>query len=317
MGTTWSVKIAAADLSRDTERALAREIAETLARLDDLLSTWNPESELSRLNRSEGGVPFPVSPETLAVFEVAWEVSELTGGAFDATVGPLVAAWGFGAGATTRKAPSAYEIASLRSRIGFRNVKIHAEASAVEKTSAEVVCDLSAVAKGFAVDEVARALSARGQQNFLVEIGGELRARGANLDGSPWRVAIEEPALARRSIHRIVELRDLAMATSGDYRNYYEAQGLRISHIIDPRTARPIAHALASVTVLHRDAAHADALATALSVLGPVEGYRLAEARGIAAYFIVRENASASANQDADFSARMTKGFEPWLVRGP
>ena len=315
MGTTWSVKIATTDLAQGAEQALVRDIAATLDRVDEVMSTWKPESELSRFNRHEGGVPFPVSPETLAVFEIAREVSELSGGAFDVTVGPIVAAWGFGAGATARGPPSADELEALRLHVGFRNVKIEPAASTIEKTSTEVVCDLSAVAKGFAVDEVARTLSARGYENFLVEVGGELRARGAHLDESPWRVAIEAPVELRRSIHRIVELRDLAMATSGDYRNYYEAGGRRVSHTIDPRTAKPIEHRLASVTVLHTDAAHADALATALNVLGPEEGYHFANTHDIAAYFIVRKQFAADARDEAGFEVRMTKSFEPWLVR--
>ena len=317
MGTTWSVKIATTGLPLDIERARIREITAALDRVDGLMSTWKPESELSRFNRHEGGVPFPVSPETLAVFEIATEVSELTAGAFDVTVGPLVAVWGFGAGATARAPPSTRELEALLGRVGFRNVSVDAQAGTLEKTSAEVVCDLSAIAKGFAVDEVARVLSVRGHENFLVEVGGELRARGAHLDGSPWRVAIETPLDGRRSIHRIVELRDLAMATSGDYRNYYEQDGRRISHTIDPRTGQPITHALASVTVLHPDAAHADALATALDVLGPEAGYHFANAHSIAAYFIVRDQVRAGAIDQAGFNVRMTKNFEPLLVQEP
>jgi len=316
MGTTWSVKIATDDMAPDTERALVREITATLDRVDGLMSTWKSDSELSRFNRLEGGVPFLVSPETLAVFEVAQEVSGLTGGAFDVTVGPLVAAWGFGAAAAAQTPPPASELDALRRYVGFRKLTIDARAGTIEKTSAEVVCDLSAVAKGFAVDEVARLLAARGHENFLVEVGGELRAIGSHLDGSPWRVGIEAPIVGRRSIQRVVELRDLAMATSGDYRNFYESNGRRISHTIDPRTGRPIAHALASVTVLYPDAAHADALATALNVLGPDEGYALAMGHGLAAYFIVRQNVPAGEDEKR-LSVRMTKEFEPLLAPKP
>ncbi len=282
------------------------------------MSPWKPDSELSRFNRDKGGTRFPVSRETLTVFEVAREVSELSEGAFDVTVGPLVAAWGFGAGATTREPPTATELDALLRHVGFRNVSIHAEAGALEKTRAEVVSDLSAIAKGFAVDEVARVLKRVGHDNFLVEVGGELLARGTHLDASPWRVAIEAPDEDRRSIHRIVELRDLAMATSGDYRSYYVAGGRRFSHTIDPRTAQPVNNALASVTVLHKDATHADALATALTVLGPEAGYRLAVDHGIAAYFILRKNLPATTPKDmkeeASFTVKMTKSFEPLLV---
>jgi len=315
MGTTWTVKIATPDLAKSDEQALAREIAATLAHVNDLLSNWKPDSELSRFNRYKGGTPFPVSRETLAVFKAAREVSELSEGAFDVTVGPLVAAWGFGAGATKREPPTKAELDALHKHVGFRNVSIHAEAGTLEKTRAEIVSDLSAIAKGFAVDEVARVLKRVGHDNFLVEVGGELLARGTHLDASPWRVAIEAPDEDRRSIHRIVELRDLAMATSGDYRSYYVAGGRRFSHTIDPRTAQPVNNALASVTVLHKDATHADALATALTVLGPEAGYRLAVDHGIAAYFILRENPLGNTQKDqASFSVKMTKSFEPFLV---
>ncbi len=309
MGTTWAVKIAA-DLDPDSERVAEREISTRLDRVDQLMSTWKPDSELSRFNRHSAGSAFPVSPETLSVFEIAREVSELSGGAFDVTVGPIVGAWGFGAGARSDTPVSARELAALRSIVGFEKVSIDSAASTLTKSNDGVVCDLSAVAKGFAVDEIARALERLGHENFLIEVGGELRASGTHRDGAPWRIAIEAPDSTSRSVHRIIDLRDLSMATSGDYRNYYELEGRRISHTIDPRTASPIRHGLASVTVLHREAARADALATALNVLGPGEGYALAAERGIAAYFIER-------GEGGSFEARLTESFERHLGSRP
>ena len=165
-----------------------------------------------------------------------------------------------------------------------------AQPPTLTKRHPEVAADLSAVAKGHAADRVAQRLVAAGFDGFLVEVGGELRARGLRPDGTPWRVAIEEPVFEGRSIHRVLALEDHAIATSGDYRNYREtADGIRVTHTIDPRTARPITHGLASVTVIHREAAWADAWATALNVLGPDEGYLLAERESLAATFIVRD----------------------------
>ncbi|NNL67562.1 MAG: FAD:protein FMN transferase, partial [Myxococcales bacterium] len=182
------------------------------------------------------------------------------------------------------------------------------------KARPAIACDLSAVAKGYAVDELARALGALGHERFLVEVGGELRGRGGHLDGAPWRVAIEAPVTLDREIHRVLALRDLSMATSGDYRNYYEQDGRRISHTLDPRSGRPIEHRLASVTVLHPEAVWADAWATALNVLGPDEGYTVAVEQGLAAYFIVRADVPTD---EGSYGVRMTAAFEPHLADAP
>ena len=292
MGTTYSVKIVDSELTSEREQRIARAIETRLARVNELMSTWDPASELSRFNRFASTRPFPVAPETLEVFRVAREVSDLTGGAFDVTVGPLVIAWGFGSTARVPAEPPAAELGVLRERVGYRQVEID-ESGSLSKRHPETECDLSAIAKGYGVDEVARALVELGQHDFLVEVGGELRAMGERGPDRPWRVAIERPEAAARSPFGVVELKNTSMASSGDYRNYFEQDGVRLSHLIDPRTGRPIAHALASVTVVHADAVRADALATGLSVLGPEAGLALAEENGLAAYFIVRERGGA------------------------
>ena len=289
MGTTYSVKLAAKELPDEATRRIADAIERRLSTVDRLMSTYDPDSELSRFNRHASTDPFAVSPQTLEVFRVAREVSALTQGAFDVTVGPLVAAWGFGATDRAPAPPPAAELAALRERVGFRRVEIDLASQSVTKAHPETVCDLSAIAKGYGADEVARALVELGHHDFLVEVGGELRAKGQRTEGRPWRVAIEQPQASARSIFVVVELRDASMATSGDYRSYYEQDGRRLSHLIDPRSGHPIAHSLASVTVVHRHAVYADALATGLSVLGPEEGYALSAKQGLAAYFILRE----------------------------
>ncbi|MEE9608150.1 MAG: FAD:protein FMN transferase [Myxococcota bacterium] len=289
MGTTYSVKLVASGLSDAARARTAAAIEERLAAVNRLMSTHDPDSELSRFNRFASTAAFAVSPQTLEVFEIAREVSELTGGAFDVTVGPLVAAWGFGVTNRVPGAPPAAELAALRDRVGYRRVGVDRASRSLSKDHPEIACDLSAIAKGYGVDEVARALVELGHRDFLIEVGGELRAQGQRGEGRPWRVAIERPAAGARSIFAVLELKNASLATSGDYRNYYEQDGVRLSHLIDPRSGRPVAHALASVSVVHADAVRADALATGLAVLGPDRGYALAEREGLAAYFIVRE----------------------------
>jgi len=311
MGTTYSVKLGTPELRAEARGAVQRAIEEQLDRVDRLMSTYRPDSELSRFNRQPANDPFPASPETIEVFRIAREVSQLSGGAFDVTVAPLVAAWGFGATDRAPAPPAEAELALLRSRVGFEQIEIDTAARTLTKTRAGVTCDLSAIAKGYAVDQVADALRELGHGDFLVEVGGEVRARGRRPDGAFWRVAIETPDSDPRGVFEVVSLGDIALATSGDYRNYYEVDGRRYSHTIDPRTGRPVEHALASVSVLYADAVHADALATALDVLGPEAGYALAKREGLAAYFIVRRKGGGFDSLATPAFERVLRGSEP------
>lgn len=310
MGTTYSVKVVADDLGGDGRNRIAAVIEEKLDEVNRLMSTWDPESELSRLNRHRSSEPFPVSPPTLEVLRVAESVSEVSGGAFDMTVGPLVGAWGFGADGTEASPPGPGELERLRERVGYELVTLDPIASEVTKANPDTVCDLSAVAKGYGVDRVADALLALGFTDFLVEVGGEIKARGRKDAATPWRVGIEAPDESARQVHRAIELRDAAMATSGDYRSFYVQDGARISHIIDPRSGRPIDHDLGSVSVTHQQAVYADAWATALLVLGPEAGLELAKREGLAAYFIVRE-------ADGSFRSFASTAFEALAGAGP
>ena len=288
MGTTFAVRVVAEDAGEARAAALEAAIAGVLARIDGRMSTWRPESELSRFNRLQSTEPFPVSGDTLAVFRHALEISALTGGAFDVTVAPLVDAWGFGPAGRPAAFPDGAEIERLRARVGYRQLALDAAASTVRKSHAAVSADLSALAKGYAVDEVADLLRAEGIESYLVEVGGEVRARGSSERGDAWRVGIERPAPGPPALLRRLALRDLALATSGDYRNYHEADGRRLSHTIDPRSGRPVAHGLASASVLDPLCVRADALATALEVLGPEDGFALAAANGWAALLVGR-----------------------------
>lgn len=290
MGTTFSVKIVAPDAGDERVAAVRTAVERTLADVDERMSTYRPDSEISRFNAARTTEPFPVSADTLAVFRHALDVSAATNGAFDVTVGPLVDAWGFGPRGPPAALPADAAIARLRRRVGYRRLRIDAAASTVRKLTPDLSVDLSALAKGYAVDKVAELLRAERFDSYLIEVGGEVRAAGRSARGDAWRVGIERPAPGLPAVHRRIPLRGRALATSGDYRNYHELAGRRVSHTIDPRTGRPVAHGLASASVIASSCVRADAVATALSVLGPDEGFELAVERGWAALLIGRKD---------------------------
>ena len=299
MGTTFTVTVVSGEDAAATGTLAAafdggaRDGGDLRAavqrRLDEIegrMSHYRPESELSRFNRARTTEPRPMSPETLRVVAEALAVSRASGGAFDVTVGPLVDAWGFGPGGRAPAAPDGAALATLRSRVGSDLLELDLAAATLRKRRQDVVVDLSAIAKGYAVDAVATLLDEIGFEDHLVEIGGELRGAGTNEEGAPWRVAIERPVSGAPAARRIVPLTNAAVATSGDYRNFYDLDGVRVSHTIDPRTGRPVTHRLRSVSVIAERCMHADARSTALNVLGPEDGYALAVEQGWAALFV-------------------------------
>ena len=282
MGTTWNVKVVGL---RGDPKAAQAAVASALDAVDQAMSTWKPGSELSRFNRHAEG-PFAVSAPMREVLTLAQDVSARSDGAFDVTVAPLVDAWGFGPpGDQPEPSPETLEL--LRASVGSQLLQL--SDAGVTKASPQVKVDLSAIAKGYGVDRAAEALEALGATRYLVEVGGELRVRGLNAEGQPWQVGVERPDPAGRAVQRVVPLRDVGLATSGDYRNFYERGGRRVSHTIDPRTGRPIEHALASVTVVADTCARADAWATALNVLGPVAGLEVARREKLSAWFLTRQ----------------------------
>ena len=287
MGTTFSVKIVAPPVELDMV-GLQRDIQDNLAAVNELMSTYIAESALSQFNASASVDWQKVPADLCHAIEAAQVISEFTNGAFDVTVGPLVDLWGFGASDAATTPPDDASIAAAMEHVGYR--KLHADCSvpAIRKDSPGVRLDLSAFAKGHAVDLVAELLDARELPNYLVEIGGEMRMRGINAKSKPWAIAIETPTRQSRSVQNVVSVTNSAVATSGDYRNFFEHDGQFYSHTIDPRTGSPVAHGAASVTVIADTAAFADAAATALLVLGPQAGLELAERESIAAYFLLR-----------------------------
>lgn len=298
MGTTYNVSVA--DAHEDSD-AVAAAVSAELEAVNGRMSTWLDDSELSRFNATSSTDWQPVSASLCELVERALAISVDTGGAFDVTVLPLVDLWGFGAGGSVAGLPTSAEVDEVRARTGYTKLDTDCATPALRKARADLEVDLSAIAKGYGVDRVAARLETLGFENYLVEVGGELRVRGSKPGGIPWRVGLERPEAGISAVQTGLELRDTGVATSGDYRNYYEVDGERYSHTIDPTTGAPVRHTTASVTVLAPLAVEADALATALLVMGAEEGLSFAEARGIAALFLDRRG--------SDIHARPTPAF--------
>lgn len=300
MGTYYRVQ--APDESVPTQTL--RRLTETaLGDVESRMSTYAPDSELLRFNRGVEGVWTNMSDLTLTVVERALAISRLSHGAFDPTVGPLVELWGFGASGALDAPPADSAIADAAANVGASRLAASVARGAMRKHSPALEIDLSGIAKGFAVDRISVALDAAGLDSYLIDVGGELHARGRKPDGGGWRVGIERPIAGQRSVHRVVELQHGAIATSGDYRRFFVHGGRRYAHSIDPRTAHPVSHTLASVSVVSADAMQADALSTALMVMGPDEGYEFALEHDIAALFIAHDDGN-------DYLERWTPDFE-------
>ncbi len=290
MGTSYTITI----VSNQAEPIAASLINSTLEDIENTMSTYRPDSELMRLNRSPIETWIEVSEPLFEILKLSEELSELSQGAFDITVGPLVDLWGFGANQKQLNTlPSAEEVDVAKINISHKNLILSEDRHAVKKLQ-EIKLDLSAIAKGYAVDALANLLDAESIENYLVEIGGEIRSKGRNNTNNFWSIAIESPEsnqLSQES-QRIIFVNEIAMATSGNYRNYHEVDGQHYSHIINPSSASPVLSNLHSVTVIAESSARADALATALSVMGAEKSISFASKNNIAVYFLIKENNS-------------------------
>jgi thiamine biosynthesis lipoprotein len=300
MGTTFKVVLVEPPEAIASD-ALESELIAALQAIDLLASTWRDDSELTAFNLDLSIDWIPVSKDFCGLLESALSVSEATGGAFDLTIGPLVNLWGFGPDGQIIEPPSAVEIADAQNRVGFDMLEADCGERLVRKDVPDLYVDLSGWAKGYAVDQLAELLNSRGIDNYLVEIGGELRVKGQNPEGNKWAIGIEAPSTSARVPHAILHVTDTSVATSGDYRNYFEHDGRRFSHTIDARTGHPVTHDLAAVTVVNTSTAYADSMATALLVLGPDEGPELARELGIAGYFLVRNQTGIREITTPDF----------------
>ena len=288
MGTTYVVKLAGATLPATRLEALQASVHDALEGINRGLSLHRGDSELMRFNRHAAATPFDLSKDFLAVLAAAQQVSELSAGAFDVSVAPLTQAWGFGPDKRS-VVPEAEQVEAGRTAVGWRGLQLDAGQRTATKAHAGLQADLGGIAKGHGVDLAALALEAGGAEHYMIEVGGEVRTRGLNAHGRAWQIGIEQPDAVPQRARSVVPLSGRSLATSGDYRFYFEQGGRRYSHEIDPRTAEPVNHGLASVSVVADSCMLADALATALIVMGPERGLSLARQLALPALFIVRE----------------------------
>ncbi|WCE04352.1 FAD:protein FMN transferase [Pseudoxanthomonas sp. JBR18] len=304
MGTTWSVRVAV-PVGHDLH-ALHAALQVPLDRVIAQMSTWVSDSDLCRFNRAAPGTWHPLPDEFAKVMRCALRIAQATDGVFDPTCGALVQAWGFGAGGGTPGVPSQARLAAARARPGWRQLAWQTDEQDILLQPGDVQLDLSAIAKGYAVDLVLDTLQARGLPDALVEVGGELAGRGRKPDGTPWRVLVEtgsdEDALLPP---RVLALDHAAVATSGDRWHRFDQAGRRYAHTLDPRRGHPVEHTAAAVTVLGKSAMEADAWATALTVMGPEAGLAFARAHGLAARFVVRGRQGVEEHLSPGFEAAL------------
>jgi len=283
MGTYYSIVI---DSAEDAARAeLTAKVEECLADVNRQMSTWDPESEISRFNRLDGTDWFSVSPEFSEVVQESLRLHRLTNGAFDPTVAPLIDLWGFGS-KKPRKFPTQDEIDAVRSRVGMQNIEVRMAPPAIRKTRPDMSLNLSAIAKGHGVDRVSLLLKSLGHPSHVVDIGGENRTGTAKAGGGLWRLGVESPLETADGLHRVIEIEQKSVATSGDYRNYFEIDGVHYSHAIDPISGRPVVNPPASISVISESCMTADALATGLMVLGTEKGIALAREQNLSVLFL-------------------------------
>ena len=307
MGTFYGVKVVG-DFPGG-QQALQTQVDTLLKHYNDEISTYDQNSSLSKFNQQQTTAPFPVSQEMADIVISALRVGQCTQGVLDVTVGPLVNLWGFGPDKRPIKTPTDEQIAAARQRVGIQHlhVDVSADHAALRKDVPNIYVDLSTIGEGFGADKVAEFLESRGVHNYLVEIAGASRSRGVNAKGEQWKLAIQKPTDELDDVQAIVKPDGRAISTSGSYRNYYELNGQRYSHIIDPATGKPITHRLVSATVITPTALEADGLDTALMVMGPEKAMAFAKQQHLAVYLVIKT--------DKGFKAQYSESFEPYLVK--
>jgi thiamine biosynthesis lipoprotein len=286
MGTSYNV-VAIEGASSVTEAEVASAIDTALSAVNASMSNWQADSEISRFNAQNGTAPVGLSAELANVMDAAEAVHIASEGTFDTTMGPLIELWGFGA-TGTKSLPSDAEIVAAQARSGHANT-LGLSAGSLQKQQDDAQVYLAAIGKGYGADHVGRALEGLGITDYMVEIGGDLYASGRNPSGLPWQIGVETPNAHDRGVLEVVGISNVGLASSGDYRNYFEQDGQRYSHVIDPTTGRPITHKTASATVIAENAMLADAWATAMLILGHDRGLKIAEAQNLAVLFVNRD----------------------------
>ncbi len=299
MGTVWRVQTSNLPPAMSLEQ-LRDAIEVELELVNSQMSTYRDDSDITRFNRAAAGETITLPEDFALVLGAALELAADTGGAYDPTVGPLVNLWGFGPDGIRDRAPVPEEVEAARSRVGWHRLAFDPVTRELTQPGG-VYLDLSSIAKGHAVDRIAERLEVMGVHGYLVDIGGDLRAGGIKPDGSPWRIGIERPLPGTREVYTVIEPKDIAVASSGDYRNFF-VDDRHYSHTIDPRTGYPVRDEFVSITVLHPSARQADALATALGALGVEEGYAFARVRNLAVLILVREDEELSERVTAEFT---------------
>ncbi|WP_202303018.1 FAD:protein FMN transferase ApbE [Dryocola clanedunensis] len=306
MGTWWRASLAGVDKSRQNE--LRTKIQAQLDGDDRLLSTYKADSALSRFNQSRSTEPYAVSEGMSDIVTLSLRIGAKTQGAMDVTVGPLVNLWGFGPDKQPVKTPTQAQIDAAKALTGLQHLKVIHQAGQqwLQKDLPGLYVDLSTVGEGYAADHLARLMEQNGIGRYLVSVGGAVVTRGTNPDGRAWRVAIQKPTDRENAVQAVVDLNGHGISTSGSYRNYYELDGKRLSHVIDPTTGAPIQHKLVSATVIATTALEADGWDTGLMVLGTEKAKQIAEKEGLAVYLITKEGEG--------FSTWMSPQFKTFLL---
>ena len=286
MGTTYHIKVVS-NKSLPEPQLLQAEIDMALEVVNDQMSTYRADSELSKFNQLQVQQSVSVSADTIKVIKEGMRLYNETDGALDITLGPVVNLWGFGPDKRPISEPTQAQIDAAKAKMGIHELSVNG--LTLTKHNADLYVDLSSIAKGFGVDKVAALLDKYHVSGYLVEIGGELNVKGTKSDNTPWRVAVEQPTSEGQAVQQIIEPGTMSLATSGDYRNFYQENGERFSHLIDPRTGYPIKHQLASATVLHSSCMTADGYATAMMVLGTEASLALAKKNNLAVMLIEKQ----------------------------
>ena len=304
MGTQYRIIVRLKDDELIEADNIEKELIDAMQSVNNSMSTYIPESELNKLNNASTGKPIELSSQLHDVIQESQAISKLSEGAFDITLGKVVNLWGFGKNGKINKAPTEQVLTQMIQSVGYQ--KIELRDSKLTKTVANISLDLSAIAKGYAVDKVAERLDDLAIENYLIDIGGELKASGFAQFEQVWKVGIEKPH-ALGGIQQIIALHDKSIATSGDYRNFHVIEGTQYSHTIDVKTLKPVFHRLALVSVIDERASRADALATAVMALGDERGWNFAQKHDLTVYMVVREEG------ENNYRVQMTESFKEYL----